>query len=193
MHKMYLGMTHFFRHENGLPQTTHIFSGRFDLVYVFFLSFFPPPLPPLLPNNRIDDVLWWLGIMNAKERLPPLIAQLDTAAKQKDNTNLLLFIIFMYAALCYYHCNGQWSMSQICWLISSTEDVLSPFKNEGPVAGAGLYLFREDYYQLLRLPQHCWSLYHSIHNEDNTMPILPSTICPKSSVKGLICRKWLLR
>ena len=47
-------LSHFFLQVNGRPQTTQIFSGRFDLVG--FFSFLSPP-PPLRPNNRVAPPL----------------------------------------------------------------------------------------------------------------------------------------
>ena len=46
--------SHFFRHVNGRLQTTHIFSGKLDLLGLF--SFLPLPPRPL-PNNRVVILL----------------------------------------------------------------------------------------------------------------------------------------
>jgi hypothetical protein len=46
--------SHFFRHVNGRLHTTHIFSGKLDLLG--FFSFLPLPPRPL-PNNRVVILL----------------------------------------------------------------------------------------------------------------------------------------
>lgn len=46
-------LSHFFLHENGRPQTTHIFSGKLDLLGFFSLF---PPSPPFLPKRCHDKL-----------------------------------------------------------------------------------------------------------------------------------------
>lgn len=54
-------LSHFFLHAKGLPQTTHIFSGKLDLSG--FFSIFPPFPLPRRPKSRTLDAIGIAGFV----------------------------------------------------------------------------------------------------------------------------------